>query len=51
MLLEFNLVINKWTFLGHLINILASWAYVGFTLAIEVYASNINSFLSLRNID
>lgn len=36
MFLEFNLVLNKWTFMGHMINIIASWAYTGFSLAIQI---------------
>ncbi|KAL4496427.1 hypothetical protein ABPG72_014657 [Tetrahymena utriculariae] len=51
MLLEFNLVINRWTLVGHLVNMLSSWAYIGFNLAIQVLSKNIVNFQTLKNLD
>ncbi|EAS01722.2 polycystin cation channel protein (macronuclear) [Tetrahymena thermophila SB210] len=51
MLLEFNLVTNRWTLVGHLVNMLASWAYIGFNLAIQVLSKKIVNFQTLKNLD
>lgn len=44
MFLEFNLVVNKWTLVGHSVNITASWIYIGFSLAAVVMTNSSLSF-------
>ncbi|KAL4463097.1 hypothetical protein ABPG74_007098 [Tetrahymena malaccensis] len=51
MLLEFNLVTNKWTLVGHLVNMLSSWAYIGFNLALQVLSKKIINLQTLKNLD
>lgn len=42
-LLESNLSFDKWTFVGHLVNITASWVYVTASIILQVLASTVNS--------
>jgi len=51
MFLEFNLVVNKWTLLGHSVNIAASWGFIGFSLAAVVMASSSMAFEDLQKLD